>query len=998
MSSEDEDGRSMDKGSDNSDVVLMKPKLSYSREFLLSLSNLDPCKKLPSGFDESLKSEFEDALLRIPDRPRIPGSLPFHGFRRNEFGASPPTRVDAGTYSRGNYGKWESRSCMRGDRDRDSQSDKDSDSARCFGHQSRRPWQTSEHDGLLGSGSFPRPSGYAAGVSAPKLGANEHTQPNRSNESYHPPRPYKAVPYSRRDTDAFNDETFGSTECTGEDRAEAERKRRASFEMMRKEQQKVLQEKQKSNLEKHKGGAASDVSEVLADSKEEKGLLGKNNELEVPGGIPILSNDLEKSSFTSHSPASRPLIPPGFKSNTLEKSSGSKFLVHPPLSEVAKTVTGESYVDADANLIPSNNGGLEGRLMKEIRVYDGQPARKTHSALLLNEVENANAHVSLDVPIKISVMEDQLFQVSDHVDPHGHGTLGDNAGVLEDKTGSGSNKYYSTSILEKILGSTLSVDDGPSNFVKHYDSKHEDKWIPNSAESSKFAQWFFEEETKAAADSSSSKPNDLLSLIVSGDKGNGVDQVSINKKEEVIPPILTCEDLEQTILSEYSTKTANVPPVVEGWIASNANSEKSSKNDNNASLHLLSMLKKSTDQNNTTVVDISFPEKPKISQENNSASLFNKPNGEENVETLPNPTTTLTLETLFGTAFMTELQSVEAPVSVQRGPIGSARVDPVTANGSSLTFDKGGLQRPNHDFSASSNHTHHTKVSEAENWPGIDNFPIEEILPKGVEFQLPEEDNLISIGDMRDHRVSTFFPTHNANNNASLSSNTPINIVTDRLAAFRGVVSNERSMEGSEGLPFPFDFYAEMQPANYRNNMQVQQSSPRFQPPQMPHGRPLLYNHLESNPTGMGSQPKFLGPDPIFNHDSHRATNMVRPSFPHPNVRVAGFDVPSQHSMMHQMQIPSNHPPQFPRGFLAARNSNHSSSFVQEMSQVQGFPFGPRQPNIDSRGMPMPGNSPEAFQRLIEMELRANSKQIHPLTPGHHKPIDDPRFRHGFPI
>ncbi|KAL6501959.1 hypothetical protein OROGR_027092 [Orobanche gracilis] len=128
----DEDGMSLDKGSGNFGVVLIKPKLSYSRELLLSLSNLDSCKRLPSGFDESLKSDLEDALMRIPDRPRIPGSLPFHGFRRNEFGASPPTRVDAGTYSKGNYGKWESRSSMRGDRDCDSQSDKDSVGSHMF--------------------------------------------------------------------------------------------------------------------------------------------------------------------------------------------------------------------------------------------------------------------------------------------------------------------------------------------------------------------------------------------------------------------------------------------------------------------------------------------------------------------------------------------------------------------------------------------------------------------------------------------------------------------------------------------------------------------------------------------------------------------------------------------------------------------------------------------------------------------------------------------------
>lgn len=36
----------------------------------------------------------------------------------------------------------------------------------------------------------------------------------------------QAVPHSRRNTDAFNDETFGSIECASEDRVEEERKRR----------------------------------------------------------------------------------------------------------------------------------------------------------------------------------------------------------------------------------------------------------------------------------------------------------------------------------------------------------------------------------------------------------------------------------------------------------------------------------------------------------------------------------------------------------------------------------------------------------------------------------------------------------------------------------------------------------------------------------------------------------------------------------------------------
>lgn len=56
---------------------------------------------------------------------------------------------------------------------------------------SRRPWQAPEHDGLLGKGSFPKPSGFGAGTSGPRPQSNDSHQLNRTNEPYHPPRPYK---------------------------------------------------------------------------------------------------------------------------------------------------------------------------------------------------------------------------------------------------------------------------------------------------------------------------------------------------------------------------------------------------------------------------------------------------------------------------------------------------------------------------------------------------------------------------------------------------------------------------------------------------------------------------------------------------------------------------------------------------------------------------------------------------------------------------------------
>ncbi|KAH6789243.1 hypothetical protein C2S51_004249 [Perilla frutescens var. frutescens] len=1014
MSSQDEDRRSLDEGSESPDDVSMMPKISYSREFLLSISDLDICKKLPSGFDEPLLSgELDESLLRIPDRPRIPASSPFQGFRRNEHASSPPTRGDTSTYSRGVYGKWESRSSARSDRDSDSQSDKDSDSGKRFGHQSRRSWQTPEHDGLLGSGSFPRPSGYAAGISAAKVRTNEQNQLSRSSEPYHPPRPYKAVPHSRRDTDAYNDETFGSLECDNEDRAEQERRRRASFEMMRKEQHKALQEKQNSNIGKNKGGDGSNLFDVLLDSKEEKGLV-RNNESEVSVATPILS-DSEKSALASQAPASRLLVPPGFKSTPLEKSSALKSLIHPSLPVVGKPVTSESTVDADPSLVRNANDGVESQLPKEIGLVGGQSTEKTQHTLLSNKGENVNVHVSLDGP-KQTVIEDQLLRIPSHLDNHemldNPAFTELNAEVLEDRTVRDSSRSHPTSILEKIFGSTsLSTNDGYSSSAELHSSKPEDAWSPKSVHSSKFAQWFSEEEAKAVDDVSSTGENNLLSLIVGGDKANGIsDQACSNNKDDAVPTVLTCEDLEQSILSEYSAKTTKIQPDLKSWSAAGGDiAQPSGHADNHASLHLLSMLQKNADQTNTTVnsVNINLADKQIVSREHDRATTINKPKGEEN----GNLGKSLTLEALFGTAFMNELQSVEAPVSVHRGSTGSALIDapeshafpfPVGDNDiSSSTVEKTGLQRPTHDYNVSSNPRHHAKLSGAENWLSVGNSSIGISSPKrqteavnkhggferNVGYRLPEEENLISAGDSRDPRVFPLMPGGNSINNANSSSSTPINI-TEKLAAFGAVIKDKYSMEGSENMPFPRDSYEQMGPDISYSNLQLQQqSSPHLQPPHITQARPL-YHHLESHPAHMSSHLKFLGPEPSFNHDSPAnqqfSSSMVRPSFHHPGVRVSGFDVPPQHSVLHHMHVPGNHPPHFARGGPVPQHGNQSAGFVQEMNQMQGLPFGPCLPNIGGGGVPMPGNPPEAFQRLIEMELRANSKQIHPFAPPGH--------------
>ncbi|KAL2511336.1 hypothetical protein Adt_16936 [Abeliophyllum distichum] len=204
--------------------------------------------------------------------------------------------------------------------------------------------------------------------------------------------------------------------------------------------------------------------------------------------------------------------------------------------------------------------------------------------------------------------------------------------------------------------------------------------------------------------------------------------------KEVTSTVLTCEDLEQSILSEYSQKNSNTMPLLKGWSASGTNIEQPREDDDHASQHLLSLLQMGSDPNTMTLIrsaDIDFGDKILVSEERDIGTAVDEPKAEEYTKNIHNSGKTLTLETLFGTAFMKELQSVEAPVSVQRGSNGSARIDALEPHGLSLpvtddgvfssTVDEIGLQRTSHENNVpGSNHREHTKLARAGNWLGFD--------------------------------------------------------------------------------------------------------------------------------------------------------------------------------------------------------------------------------------------------------------------------------------
>ncbi|KAG8094145.1 hypothetical protein GUJ93_ZPchr0012g21204 [Zizania palustris] len=290
-----------------------KMRIRYSTEFLLSIGESERCKNLPLGFDASLLSGLQEMSTGVPERSK--------GYTTTPLGM--PDGPGAYSYSsRGGSsgGRWDTRLSGSSDRDGDLPDREPITHDRRDGNQYKHNWQNTEHDGLLGIGVLPRPSGYGGQVASKDRG-NTY-QPTRSSERYQPPRP-KAAPFSRKDADAINDETFGCSEFSNEDRAEEERKRRASFEMMRKEQHKVLQEK-KNGPDIKKENSGNVIMSLLQAPSERTGVTTKSGKQDVSAMSSVYQEDTTKTSSILPAPTVRPLVPPGFSNAFVERKLHSQ--------------------------------------------------------------------------------------------------------------------------------------------------------------------------------------------------------------------------------------------------------------------------------------------------------------------------------------------------------------------------------------------------------------------------------------------------------------------------------------------------------------------------------------------------------------------------------------------------------------------------------------------------------------------------------------------------
>ncbi|KAK8934951.1 hypothetical protein KSP39_PZI014835 [Platanthera zijinensis] len=609
---------------------------------------------------------------------------------------------------------------------------------------------------------------------------------------------------------------------------------------------------------------------------------------------------------------------------------------------------------------------------------------------------------------------------------------------------------HSTSIFDKLFGNAVEKNSESLGSDNQNHTSKEDEEEARTRElsaSSKFAHLFNEEseEKKLIRDKSS---RDLLSLfssqgyMSSNNEATEQNQSILPSKNNVFLSssthssvlgmpleshqgdkqshscaVLTCEDLEQAILAEAKDRCSVKQSILaevkdkcsvkqsmkqESWTALDTKSEELNDTvDDHASQHLLSLLQRGANSKESA-------ESPRLDAIG-SPEIFHSPDVESNLfqisddsshslyETERKPEKCLTLESLFGSAFMNELHSMEAPVSAQKTLVG--RVTEIGANQLPLTLDTL-ASSSNEQFlkknvfdgemSQLSNAAERMNAPKnAGNWAGYSPpppcFKVGDVAFEQTtrDILLPEEDSLISLNDSLDMATSTRL------HESLRPKRTVVGDLSDKLNAILRVGDSSRET-ALDYLSLGHASHEMVDTASHHYHHHPHaRATPQF-PHQMNHGRPFFPSHL-GNPTFRNSQINFGSPDAMHLDPHHPFSSNAFAHHNYNNFSGQQLDPTAHHGMLQALQLSGNFPSHNTVQCLPhvpfSQPMNHALDFSHDVNSRHAPPTHHRQVNYGGFGMGMPGPvgaagrpPPEMYERLIEMEMRANSK-FRPAAP-----------------
>lgn len=739
-------------------------KRLYTKDFLLSIGELEECKKVPAGLDSSLLRETQPKLHdekgvpipgassrglictvrendahseSPPDVPewRRPSSLPGSPFLKSgprqaepKVSSPRPGPARAGNnparsiMGRSGSARWELRS-NGDDRDRDvnrTQFEWElSSPTESGGRLHNRGLARSglvvsqEHDGLLGSGG---PIVHRGMIQTPTLErhrAERISRIGRTGEVYHSPRGGKAsrnfpvTQHSRRvDTDSISDETFGSDDWPNGERSEQERQRRDEFEQMRKELRKKPLNTARNHIDSWLGEGSQSTETFVSSSPGTPQSSSSKDDVLKPRNKPV-----------AMSSTPRLLVPPGFSKPNISKISSPKEN-HKAAKSYSSHVKDDDMhalkqTNSDDVVKLDNEDHFSSLLMKLNQFEDENqksfspsqsPMMSKFARWFPSQGPNHNEGGSNSEPLIVVTKSEDLGLQREFFSPRA-----ELAGSSENDVVSKLSSVTSL-IPAKSKGSVLPMPAGPSleDVEKVMTAGADVGQDVGSGEALNKKIPSMLEDHHLLPDSNHAVMNDAAQFAQNLDSQRPRLTTDVPAKKTA-PVFLTCEDLEQSLLSEsvHDPKIdvtqrgmdANVNvmqllqlgsskregrSIGQGWVTEQGSGDVP---DGSASTHLMSLLQKNGGRASPLGDSCSS-----ISAESCAQSKGQN----DNVEDRGTTAEIISLETLFGRKFVNELRSVGEPVSSKQIVDESILVGKEDTLLSSVISNKSNSRRPGH--------------------------------------------------------------------------------------------------------------------------------------------------------------------------------------------------------------------------------------------------------------------------------------------------------------